>query len=309
MPKFKNQLMLGDMTTISSSISDNSIDLILTDPPYNISKQTNFHKWDKNTVHNMQFDQTSKNSWDSLDNDQFKLMIKSWVEIWYKKLRPRGHFIIFCADRFITPLWEELEDIGLEPKRLVTWKKQNAVPVNRKSTIISACEFLIYGIKPGSGKKTFKSDLKNLTDLDNSIIYSENVAEKISSIVHKHARHAFLTQNPNINIEFIIENILKQSKNELVDIVSEITNTQKVVIPNSITCPSASNRIHPTEKPVRLLKYFISLLTNEHDIILDTFSGSGSTGQAAAELNRQFILIEQEDLFFNASKKRLEKFL
>lgn len=64
---------------------------------------------------------------------------------------------------------------------------------------------------------------------------------------------------------------------------------------------------HPTQKPVKLLKHFIEIASNENDVILDCFMGVGSTGVASLELNRRFIGIELDKGYFNASKQRLEK--
>lgn len=68
-----------------------------------------------------------------------------------------------------------------------------------------------------------------------------------------------------------------------------------------------------TPKPVRLLKRIIQIATNESDIILDSFSGSGTTGHAVLELNkeegsnRQFILVEQEDYANTITAERIRK--
>lgn len=66
---------------------------------------------------------------------------------------------------------------------------------------------------------------------------------------------------------------------------------------------------HPTQKPIKLLKHLIQIATNEDDVILDPFMGVGSTGVAALELNRKFIGIELEKVYFEASRKRLESIL
>ena len=64
---------------------------------------------------------------------------------------------------------------------------------------------------------------------------------------------------------------------------------------------------HPTEKPVDLLKYLITKSTNENDIVLDSFMGSGSTGVACKNLNRDFIGIELDENYFNIAKERIER--
>lgn len=69
---------------------------------------------------------------------------------------------------------------------------------------------------------------------------------------------------------------------------------------------NGKNKLHPTEKPVNLLKELIRLHTRENDVILDCFMGSGSIGVACKELNRDFIGIELNKEYFEIAKKRME---
>jgi site-specific DNA-methyltransferase (adenine-specific) len=62
---------------------------------------------------------------------------------------------------------------------------------------------------------------------------------------------------------------------------------------------------HPTEKPVELLKSFCSLFSNDGDLILDPFMGSGTTGVAAVELGRKFVGIEISPAYFEIAKRRI----
>ena len=66
-------------------------------------------------------------------------------------------------------------------------------------------------------------------------------------------------------------------------------------------------KLHPTQKPVELLEYLIKTYSNEGDTILDFTMGSGSTGVACKNLNREFIGIEKEEKYFNIAKERIEK--
>lgn len=63
--------------------------------------------------------------------------------------------------------------------------------------------------------------------------------------------------------------------------------------------------LHPTQKPVALLEYLIKTYSNELDIILDFTMGSGSTGVAAKNSNRNFIGIELDEQYFNIAKERI----
>ena len=62
---------------------------------------------------------------------------------------------------------------------------------------------------------------------------------------------------------------------------------------------------HPTQKPVSMMEYFIKTYTNENDWVLDATMGSGSTGVAAKNLNRNFIGFEIDEKYFNIAKNRI----
>jgi site-specific DNA-methyltransferase (adenine-specific) len=64
---------------------------------------------------------------------------------------------------------------------------------------------------------------------------------------------------------------------------------------------------HPTQKPVALIEYFIKTYTNENETVLDFTMGSGTTGVAAKNLNRNFIGIEQNENYFNIATDRINK--
>ena len=65
--------------------------------------------------------------------------------------------------------------------------------------------------------------------------------------------------------------------------------------------------LHPTQKPVAICEYLIKTYTNEGEWVLDNCMGSGTTGVAAINTNRNFIGIEQEEKYFTIAKDRLEK--
>lgn len=67
------------------------------------------------------------------------------------------------------------------------------------------------------------------------------------------------------------------------------------------------NYLHPTQKPLELLKYLVKTYTNEGDTVLDFCMGSGTTGVACKILNRNFIGIELEKKYFDIARKRIEK--
>ena len=80
--------------------------------------------------------------------------------------------------------------------------------------------------------------------------------------------------------------------------------------PTDLLCfsnASHKNKLHPTQKPVPLLEYLIKTYTLENETVLDFTMGSGSTGVACVNTNRNFIGIELDKNYFTIAKKRIEQ--
>lgn len=67
------------------------------------------------------------------------------------------------------------------------------------------------------------------------------------------------------------------------------------------------NKSHPTEKPIKLMQYYIENSSNTGDIVLDMFMGTGSTGVACIQSNRKFIGIEIDEEYYKIAKQRILK--
>jgi site-specific DNA-methyltransferase (adenine-specific) len=80
------------------------------------------------------------------------------------------------------------------------------------------------------------------------------------------------------------------------------TNYPKTIQPFK----SEGKTVHSTQKPVALIEYLIKTYTNEHDTVLDFTMGSGTTGVACKNLNRNFIGIELDENYFEIAKNRIE---
>ena len=296
-------LINGDCTLVADQITDNSIDFLLTDPPYNISDDGAKPEWidpktgeNKNTIHSQKFDENFDTNWDRVTHEEFLKQMESWSKVWYDKLRKGGAFAVFISDKYISYLWKIMEATGFEPKRIFTWKKPAAVPFNRKVNPVSGCEYILWGIKPG-GPRTFNSSAVQGTMIER---YAR--ADKISSILYK-----MIKDNVDKNIDVVFADALKESKKMLQNQKRD-ADVVHCVIPNTITYSGGlgKDKIHPTQKPVEVLRYFIELCTNENDTVLDTFAGSGSTGIACKETNRQYVLIERDTKMFSLMKKKFD---
>ena len=70
---------------------------------------------------------------------------------------------------------------------------------------------------------------------------------------------------------------------------------------------SIDKGLHPTQKSLKLMQELIMIHSNEGDVVLDCFMGSGTTGVAAKNLNRNFIGIEMDEGYFKIAQERIEK--
>lgn len=71
----------------------------------------------------------------------------------------------------------------------------------------------------------------------------------------------------------------------------------------------SEGKLHPTQKPIALFEYLIKTYTNEGELVLDNTAGSGTTAIACLNTNRQFIVMEKEEQYFNIIKKRIENLI
>ena len=89
--------------------------------------------------------------------------------------------------------------------------------------------------------------------------------------------------------------------NECNDYIQEFTNYPTQLI----SFDYDKTKLHPTQKPVALMEYLIRTYTNERETVLDFTMGSGTTGVACRNLNRNFIGVEMDENYFNIAKQRI----
>lgn len=221
-----------------SKIESNSIDLILVDPPYLISKESGFKNYSDNATDEIRkkFGNISIDfgDWDKQELD-WDLLFNE-----YYRILKKGGTLIFFFDIWKSSMIKEVaEKNKFKQLRICQWQKSNPVPINSKLNYLSnAIEYFFSFVK--GGKPTFNSEY------DNGIYKYP--------ICHGNERYD-----------------------------------------------------HPTQKPLELMKDLIRKHSNEGDLVLDTFAGTGTTGHAALLLNRKFILIEQNLEYYQIIQDRLNK--
>ena len=149
---FKNQ----DCYDFLATIPNNTIDLILTDPPYEISKPTNFQNGE------LKHDDTDRfrismdfGQWDKEQQD-----LKKLCKEYYRVLKPHGTIIIFYDIWKISYLKEALEEDKFKQIRFIEWIKTNPVPINSSiNYLTNAREIALTGVK--QSKPIFHSKYDN----------------------------------------------------------------------------------------------------------------------------------------------------
>ena len=123
-----------------------------------------------------------------------------------------------------------------------------------------------------------------------------------------------LKYNPQMTLRdkpVIVKNYSKKDKDSVYKLNSDGSNSKSYTYthrnPDTIIldCWEANkDKIHPTQKPVALFEYLIKTYTNEGDLVLDNCMGSGTTGVACVNLNRDFIGIEKDPKYFEIAVSR-----
>ena len=322
------ELYCGDCLDVMKAIPDNSINLVLIDPPYNIGKD----KWDK---------------WKTVD-DYVKFMGKVFKEI-ERILKPNGSFYFFHNDFLqIVELQNWLnKNTQFIFKSLITWNKTNFKKfawTNRNPD--KCCDrnwfpnveyILYYTFQDDTGLNKVKLDVNNFKTLRN---YSKGLQDyiglklgQINKILEtRRAEHFFyhsstqwdlcteevynlLIENFNIDEweEFRTYESLRQEYESLRQEYESLRYTFNLKeVQNNISCvweisEHNSGKLHSCQKPLTILEKIIKTSSNENDVVLDCFMGSGSTGVACKHTNRKFIGIEVNEKYFDIAKKRIEE--
>ena len=134
------KLYRGDCLEMIDQLPDRSVDLMLTDPPYNISRENRF--WSMNRQ-SMDF-----GVWDH-DFDQ-----TSWIQPMTEKIAKNGAMIIFNRWKNLGLIADELERCGMDVKDCIRWEKTNPMPRNRDRRYVADFEFAVWAVKRG-GRWTF----------------------------------------------------------------------------------------------------------------------------------------------------------
>ena len=150
MPFTECTVEVSDYQKFMDLLPDGSVDLILTDPPYCISKKTGFSE----VVNGVQRFAVSMDfgSWDHVE-----INLDDMAKVFYKSLRRGGTAIVWYDLWKIGKVKDAMESAGFKMIRQIIWQKTNPVPLNMRATYLSnSREMAVVGVKVG--KPTFNSE-------------------------------------------------------------------------------------------------------------------------------------------------------
>lgn len=186
-----NKVVCCDCLEGMKHIPDNSVDLVLTDPPYNISTENDNR--DKSKLNSPITRRKSPlkydfGDWDNRTRNDFIEFTKCWLEECCRVLKTDGTIVSFFNKEDISLLGWTAKDYGIRTRTIFTWCKTNPVPSFRKVNYLSGVEFIWIGSK---GLWTFnfgyQKDMKNYCLTPNSSVYgkTEHPTEKPLLLIEK----------------------------------------------------------------------------------------------------------------------------
>lgn len=137
------QLYNGDCLEVMRNIADKSIDCIVTDPPYNISRENNFTTMGTAARQGMDF-----GDWDK-DAD-----ITTFINLLPRVLKENGNVVIFNSWTNLESIKEKCEENHISVKRCLVLSKSNPAPFNRDRMFVNDVEFALWGVYNSKDKPT-----------------------------------------------------------------------------------------------------------------------------------------------------------
>ena len=300
------KLLKGDCLIESDKIESGSVDLILTDLPYG----------------NMNTDGGRKlgiNGWD------LAIEPKKVFEIANRILRKNGKMILFSQEPYTTKLiTEAIPNIPFGYR--ATWEKDNfAVALGAKVNMVSFTEDVLVFSKTHDTDAIHELRPYFKTVMDYIGLNLKQINTKLGHRRAEHTSYIDSTQyglcTEKTYLELIkVFGIDKMQGFKEFDYLKVIDDKFKKKFASTFNLWEGkkykSNILkykkdydghHPTQKPVLLLEDLIKTFSNENDLVVDLTMGSGSTGVACKNTNRDFTGIEMDGSYFNIATKRIHK--
>ena len=282
------EIILGDCNDKLDLVEDKSINLICIDPPYNIGKD----------------------EWDNID-DYIPFLIKVIKKL-ELKLKDNGSFFIFHNDmEVISELMIEIKkNTKFKFKQMIVWNKRfdnsnkkgfmdGFVVKNELHNFNKMAEYILFYTFDNTYKLIEARHKLNVSQLT----ISQEIKSKTGGLTGWYSN---LETGKNLPTRETIKPIEKHLKLTYEDIVPKFNNMKTH---HSVWNYDMAKRskIHLTPKPIDLLINIIIHTTDEDDLVLDCFAGSGTLGIACMETKRRCILIEKEKKYYDYMNEELFK--
>ena len=301
------KLYRGDCLIESDKIESGSVDLILTDLPYGTVKDI------KNVNHGM----SGKCEWDEVVNTNEVYKIANRI------LRKNGKMVLFAQQPFTNELINKaIPNIPFCYSMI--WEKDHfANALTAKKAPLNYYEDVLVFSKNNEfeGLHPLRTYFKQVFE------FIGGTKKRIIESIGQRADHVFRFKSSQFDLCTLetYNDIVKHFKIDEMqgfkefDYLQEIDNDFKIKFASTFNLWEGkkykSNILkykkdydghHPTQKPVLLLEDLIKTFSNENDLVVDLTMGSGSTGVACKNTNRDFIGIEMDEKYFNIAEGRIE---
>lgn len=288
----RNRVILGDCTEELKKLDSNSIDLIIADPPY---FKVIGEKWDY--------------QWKT--EKEYVEWCLEWISEVSRVLRLGGTFYCFGYFRTLALLVPYFDELGLDLRQqILVDKGMRAVSgrATKKYRLFpNTTESILFITK--DNKKFVKPFLKErqqalglkAKEINEGLGVKSNGGGMWSIYTGKNVCEQFPTKELWSKLEKVLDFKLPYES------VAQTFNPQMGVtdIWRDIDFYK-EKRVHSTQKPLKLIQRLILASSNEGDIVLDPFAGSGSTAIAALQLKRNYITIEADEAYYNEVLNRIE---
>lgn len=297
-------LIEADALMTLVKLPDNSVDAIVCDPPYGIAFKG--ERWDGPDIQQAVGDELLS------ANEAFQRWTSVWAAQCHRVLKPGGHIVSFGAPRTFHRLVSGIEDGGLEVRDTLLWLYAQGMPKSRRldggrgTALKPAYEPIVLARAPldGSTQHTIERWDTGALNIDASRIGKPGYWPAHLTLSHAPDCPAALIDGgaPGPSRLFFCA---KATKTEREAGCERLPRREAVLYTGKRRSPRVRANVHPTVKPVALMRWLVRLVTPPNGVVLDPFTGSGSTGIAAVLEGRTFLGIEREGEYVDIACARL----
>ncbi len=302
--KFINKIICADTLELLPQIESNSIDVVLTDPPYFLDKLDNNWNYKEVSNQNNQYTIKSLPAGMKFDREQGKKFYAWYLKISeeiFRILKPGGFFFSFSSPRLYHRMASAIDDAGFEIRDAFIW-----LYTQNQAKAMGVDHF----IKKMNIEKKTKEKIKEKlngwkTPQIKSCFEPIAMAQKPTdqTYLNNILKHEVGMFNTNVKIgdNMYPANVFTVSGiNELID--------KTFLLPKPTKKEKGEYNDHKTVKPLAICEYLIKLSAfSKNAIVLDPFIGSGTTAVAAKKLGKNYIGIDVNERYVKISERRLKE--